>query len=585
MECPRGTIGAVFIDNHSVFDPTSIPENERIRWAYRTANRLHMRTRPRVIRDELAFREGDCYDPVLLRESARILREFRFIADVDVYSVPQPDGSRHVVVDTRDEWTTKSALAVRFDEGVRFEGASLIEENFLGRGISLGAFHMQRDATRETGGLLEIPRLGRTDWDIRVAGGVTSIGSTFDQAVVRPFQGERTGTAFRQSIRTQHDLYTWVRGETGTSGRLDSSSDSTRVTHVILPILERRIEVALSHRFADGPVVGLVAGGGLSFEGVTPSPADEAELVLGGDFGAPVAADTVTQAELGSQLGRRRALRLGASVGIRQIRFTERRGLDAVRGVQDLPIGREATVTFGRSVGSTGAGRPWDLHTRLDGFRGGELGPALAFLHLTAEGRREPGHPGNSGWRDLILEGQALTYWHPDRVAAPTVVVRGAIQGGWRTDAPFQLTLGGPDGVRGYSDLAMPGGRRVVSSVEGRWPMDGPLPHLVDLAGALFLDVGRMWEGDVPFGSASGLRSAAGAGLRLGFPSGSGSVIRIDLAVPLEGDLTRRPILRISAREWIGVLHDTRNHRLLEGRRSGLNQDYTGVARDRWPPS
>jgi hypothetical protein len=580
--CPDGRIEFIFIDNHSIFDPASIPDDDRVRWAYQVTNRLHVRTRPRVIRDELLFRVGDCYDRALLRESARALREFRFIADVDVFSVAQPDGSRHVVVDTRDEWTTKTALAIRFDEGIQFDGASIVEENFVGRGISIGAFHLQRDARRETGGLLEVPRVGRTAWDARIAGSSTLVGTVFDQALLRPFNSERPGTAIRQSVHTRHDLYTYVYAEGTTPAASAEAFRSTSVTHIVVPVRQRRLELGVSHRLPDSEA-GVVLGGGISYESVYPGAATDIERVRDGDFHDREPAPAEIAAEAEGQLGARRAFRLGVSAGVRQLEFTQRRGLDAVAGTQDLPVGREVVATVGRSIGSTGPDRPHDVHARLDVFRGGDFGHTLGFVHLTAEGRREAGRP-EAAWRDILLEAQALTYWHPDQAGSPTLVVRGAMQAGWRTDAPFQLTLGGADGVRGYTELQIPGGRRILGSVEGRWPVPNPAPRLLDLAGTVFVDAGRMWKGDAPFGLDSGARTSAGVGLRVGFPAGSGSVIRFDVALPLEGDLARRPILRISAREWIGLLNDTRNLRLLDSRRSGLSKDYTGVARDRWPP-
>jgi hypothetical protein len=87
-ECPNGRITYVLLDNNSIFD-TSDPElDTRFVWAYRAANALHLRTRPWVIRRELLFRTGDCFDPFLLAESERLLRAYPFLARVDIHAVP-----------------------------------------------------------------------------------------------------------------------------------------------------------------------------------------------------------------------------------------------------------------------------------------------------------------------------------------------------------------------------------------------------------------------------------------------------------------------------------------------------------------
>ncbi len=575
--CPQGEISHIFIDNHSIFDPARLPDDDRIRWAYVLANRIHMRTRADFIRDELLFREGDCLDPEAIRETARVLREFRFIAGADVFDVEQPDGSSHVVVDTRDEWSTKLALSVRFDEGLRLEGGSLVEENLMGRGISAGAFWISREQQRSVGALAEIPRVAQTNWDVRAAVASTRIGEMLDQAVIYPFQGERVGTAFRQEVSHRRDLFSYVLpAET-------RNADGDLLSHFLLPVVEQRLQVGMSHRFGE-PGSFLIAGGGVSYERIHPSGLESVRAVRGREFAEHVPVDAALAAPLASQLHARRAFRINLRGGVRQIRFAERRGLDTVDGVQDLPLGREAILTLGRSVGSTGPDRPPDLLARVNLFRGGELGPILSFATLAGEARREAGVGGTRGWRDTLLEFQTHNYWHPEGPGSPTVLLRVAAQGGWRTDAPFQLTLGGPDGIRGYSDTALPGARRAVASAEGRWKLPNPLADFMDLGMTVFGDTGRMWAGDVPFGTDTGWRSSVGAGLRVGFPAGSASVIRVDVAIPTDGAGPRSPIVRISAREWLGLLDDTRSRQLLRSRRSGLTPDYSGVVQNRRPP-
>ena len=109
--CPDGVVSSIVVDNASVFGPEELGGEGRFRWAYDLVNRLHVRTRPWFIQRELLFDRGDCFDPLLLEESERLLRDYRFIARADVYGLRQPDGSWHMVVDTQDEWTTKLNLA------------------------------------------------------------------------------------------------------------------------------------------------------------------------------------------------------------------------------------------------------------------------------------------------------------------------------------------------------------------------------------------------------------------------------------------------------------------------------------------
>ncbi|HET7234302.1 MAG TPA: POTRA domain-containing protein, partial [Longimicrobium sp.] len=107
--CPR--IGNIFVDNNSVFVVGDPGLDRRFTGLYRLANRLHWRTRESVIRRELLFREGGCYRPFLLEDSERILRATGYLADADVFSVRQPNGTYDVIVETRDEWSTRIEAA------------------------------------------------------------------------------------------------------------------------------------------------------------------------------------------------------------------------------------------------------------------------------------------------------------------------------------------------------------------------------------------------------------------------------------------------------------------------------------------
>jgi hypothetical protein len=567
--CTQGRISHIFIDNHSIFDPATIPDEGWLRWTYRLANTLHMRTRADFIEAQLPFGTGDCYDPELVRESARILREFRFIAGADAYGVPQPDGTIHVVVDTHDEWTTKVSVVARFDEGVRFEGASLIEENFLGRGIALGLVYTQREEQRDVSVGLEVPHIRRTNWDGRLSVGATRIGELVDQKLIYPFRGELEGVAVRQEVTHRRDFFNYV---------LDDGGEG-ELSHVVVPVQEERMTAGFARRFGR-PGGFLVLGGGLSWERVGTGTVSQVEGVRGGDFANRVPASPEVARAMEHHLRNRQALRVNALAGLRRIRHQEVVGFDAIAGVQDLPLGREILLTLGPSLGTTGLDQPSDVFGRVDLFEGARLGSAFAFLGASTEVRRESG----GAWRDLLTEARGVVYYPTRPLGSPMIVLRSSVQEGRHTGSPFQLVLGGPDGVRGYSDTALPGGRRIVLSGEGRWHLPGPVPDLADLGVTLFGDAGRMWAGDAPHGVDSGWRTTLGAGLRVGFPAGTSSVIRFDLAVPMDGGTPRSPLLRISAREWIGLRDDTRNLNLLRSRRSGMSVEFQGIASDQRPP-
>ena len=73
-------------------------------------------------------------------------------------------------------------------------------------------------------------------------------------------------------------------------------------------------------------------------------------LVQGHDFSAGVLPDPATVAALKPHVNPRRAARMNLIVGKRKIRFITRRGLDAIRGEQDIRIGTQVLLASGTTV-------------------------------------------------------------------------------------------------------------------------------------------------------------------------------------------------------------------------------------------
>ena len=65
-------------------------ENKRL---YRLANKLHVRTQPHMIREQLLFKSGDRLSQRLIDESARILRSARYFYDASVDRSPSKMGA------------------------------------------------------------------------------------------------------------------------------------------------------------------------------------------------------------------------------------------------------------------------------------------------------------------------------------------------------------------------------------------------------------------------------------------------------------------------------------------------------------
>jgi hypothetical protein len=325
--CPGGMISHVFVDNHSVFDAPALPEDPRVRWVYRTANRIHVRTRASFIRSEILLRPGDCLDERLAAESARILRSFHFIANADVFGVQQPDGTQHLVVETRDEWTTKTAGDVSFRDGIRLSEFSVVEENLLGRGLTVGVFFIEDEVVRERGALLEVPRVGRRNWDVHLSAAATRTGTSWQQGWVHPFVGEVGTVAFRQRVQRKAGEFAW------------SLPRGSEESHLVVPMETGGAEAVMARRLGR-PGAFFVFGGGWSREWIRPGTPSEVQAVRTGDFEDRYPVDPSRAEALQAELQPLDVDRLHMTAGLRRIRHVGLRHLDALQGVQDVPWAR-----------------------------------------------------------------------------------------------------------------------------------------------------------------------------------------------------------------------------------------------------
>ncbi|MFH1764587.1 MAG: hypothetical protein ABIF09_10385 [Gemmatimonadota bacterium] len=570
QDCPSGKISYIFIDNNSIFDLSELDPEASFHWAYSLANKLHVRTKEEFILDELLFRVGECLDPLLLEETERLLRAYRFIGDADVFAIPQPDGTQHVNVYTQDEWTTKVDLGFRVDEGVKIEGLEITEENFLGLGILARGFLRKDKEIQDLGFEIETPRLFRTRWDARVSLGNTRTGTFFEQSLTYPFVGEVGKLGARQSFLRRETVFSY------------STAGSPDYTHLLLPFLDQRWDVAVGRRLGRPGNLTLF-GLGISRESIEfrGFPSD-LEYIVGKDFSHPIPVDSAGVGEVQGQARSHRANRINLYLAQRSLRFVQRRGLDALRGIQDVGVGTEVFLGLGkawRGLQEGGSLSSHDLHAQSSVFAGGVWDGWVMNAQVSVEGRHVGARGGaGAAWKDIFAEAALLLYWQPKGERFHTLLLRVSADGGWAVETPFQLTLGGRTALRGYRGEEYPGAHRLLVTLEDRIYLSSPSPGLFDLGLALFVDVGNMWAGEAPFGMNSGWVGTIGGGMRLGLPPSTTNVLRVDLALPLGRKAQLKDlILRISLQELLGILPGLRDRQLLRSLRSGVRPAFVAL--------
>jgi len=135
-------------------------------------------------------------------------------------------------------------------------------------------------------------------------------------------------------------------------------------------------------------------------------------------------------------------------------------------------------------------------------------------------------------WNDVFAAIHWTNFWIVNRRSTNEIAL--SYSAGWETTVPFQLTLGGPYKLGGYTLDRFPGGERVTLRVENRYTLT-QIGRLVDLGSVVFIDVGEMWANGALFGGDSDFRASAGVGLRFAAPAGSRQTYRLQFGVPLDG--------------------------------------------------
>jgi len=129
----------------------------------KTGNKLHIKSLPLTVKNQLLFKKGDELDPLSVRESERILRKSSYVRDAKIHLKPilkNPD-SIDVVVILQDLWSISGGMAVNSSQS----NVQLIEKNFAGlahRAENTITYYFNTKPKFELNGNYTIPYLKNT---------------------------------------------------------------------------------------------------------------------------------------------------------------------------------------------------------------------------------------------------------------------------------------------------------------------------------------------------------------------------------------------------------------------------------------
>ena len=487
-------IGNVNLQIDNVFDTSDPAENKRM---HRWANRVHRTTRPSVIEDIILFDSGDSLLEQILEESARLLRDRRFVADASVTAsnFDATTNTADVDVWVRDAWSLEPDLKLSRSGGENEYGIGIVEDNMFGLGKSMTlSYSSDVDRDQRLFSYRDDNLFGSRK-QLGVAVADLSDGRQFRLSTGRPFF----------SLDTRWS----VTGEVLDDQRVDPIYDLGEVID----------EFRHDTRFLSiqgGRSTGLVNGmarrwlAGMTFE--------EDEFQNAPSFGPAVLLPE-----------NRRLIYPWAGIQLIGDDFRQVSELDDMGRTEDIALGLNLFARLG--VASP----------RLDSDR------RAVLLDVTAERGWEPRGPGS-----LFLLSASATSRVEKRDFQNTIVSLSAryLQRNLgdelfivsfrtvlanRLDAENQILLGGDNDLRGFPLRYQSGERSAILSIEQRFFTDWYPFRLFRVGYAFFFDAGRVWDDDPRNTPNLGTLYDVGVGLRLTSPRSSGrSVVHIDLAFPID---------------------------------------------------
>ncbi|MFN2565551.1 MAG: hypothetical protein ABR499_11165 [Gemmatimonadaceae bacterium] len=476
----------------------------------------HATTRESVVRRFVTLEVGRPCTEFRRAESERLLRAQPFLASATVRTVAEPSGGIRVEVETVDE------VPALFDARLRRGEISALmagNENIFGLGMHAELRGERGFAYRDGFGGTVIHRhfLGRP-YILHLDGQRDPIGGRWGVSVGHPFLTDLQRVAWHAGFESSDYI-----------GALTGGGDS------FLGLAVRREAWDVGGVLRFGPPRKLWLFGGV-VTGERTTPDDNPALITRDGTLRP------TEPVPRLPYSARRATRLNAVTGLRALSFTQARGFDALTATQDIAHGIQVGLIAGRALPSLGDD---DMLVAGNVFTG--FGTDRSYVGVQLDGEARYDNP-TGRWDGVIGSGRAAWYMKPGEAWTTIASVEAA--GGWHVRVPFHLRLDDRHGgIRADVENHYIGTRRVVARIEQRW-IGGAFRRRGDYGLAGFLEGGRLWKGDAPFGIDIPQQTAFGISLLGAVPVGSQRLMRIDIAVPISGPAKRIVEFRFAASDW-----------------------------------
>lgn len=522
-------VGTVDLTVYDIYRPDELAtERGILAFLHRGMNALHVSTRHHVVRREFLFRKGDPYEPALLEETARNLRELHYLNNVSVVATDTlDDGNVPVKVQVQDTWSLKTefAYSLSSDREQRWV-VSLSEDNFLGQGLVVG-FSIGHDEDFDYHRFfLQKRRVLGTRWWL--AASTAQRGSGYDHRVevARPFYALEDAWGLETTFWDQLQEPRFYLNGASLTGVEDPVVDGV---HVLVPQQNTGCQVQGLVRVSPART-GRVWRLGL---GVQVRELDFDFQEAGGDLPDGSQPDLERLVGPGSAVAREVGTTVYPHLAVESEgrRWTTTRHVMQYGPVEDLQLSPAFDLRVGYS--GPGSGSTSGTGHRVLGDFGFEDWSRLAGGSLLLTGKANFGlgqEPDRhyaldmvAGWVKVNGAGR---YRHQTRLFAEAAW-------GYNLLGTDAFVLGLNRGLRTLGFDGMAGDRLVRWNLEQGVILPGEVLGFFKPGLAIFYDAGLAWWQELPR-SWSDLRHEVGVGIRFGSTRSSrGDIARIDLTWPV----------------------------------------------------
>jgi hypothetical protein len=480
-------IRTIQFNSLSVFNKDDPDENNSL---YLFLNKLHINTRPSVVRAQLLFEEGEALNVKKIQESERILRKRPYLTNAYIIPLTVCAEQVDIMVVTQDSWALEPQISLSKESEGTKSGFAIADGNIFGTGNSLTIGYEQNAQRNLISYDFSNPHIFNSQIATKIYYADTSDGRDTIVDVSRPF----------------HSLETpWAAGFYTQDVTLEAP-----IRHMDEQINEFRHQTMHNRVYF-----------GLATD-VTPTHTQRWLVGISNEEDNFFETDDTLQ----PIPGERKAVYPWIEYQYLENRYGVFKNVNQIQRPEDIALGQNLSFRLG--YGGTQFDNPDDVvryigkytyivdfdsehifettlnldgrhYSKLDGLNSAVAGINLTYNYFQDEKRR--------WYMGLNYDiGQDLAQYE-------------------------ELTVGDISGLRGYPTDYQRGDERYVFTVERRYFSDIHIFNLMRVGAVVFFDMGKAW-GVEQYGY-SPLLSNVGFGLRLSSSKVRiGNVVHVDIATP-----------------------------------------------------